>query len=254
MKKLTPLIFALCSFAGLAQEKGPYCGVSCRISYPAGGWTDYYGVHGYTLNTAFQGGIFEADPSDSNTVVVSIPYGDFLVYRGEWVGRYVCFPEVDVEDVDSVVTLVEGPVFPLTTVRYDSYSPDYDYVVSQDGTIHHSCLIRIRAAYHPNAKDHFVRVIVEDPVTDEDPVDAEEPPVYSNAIQFSLTGQQTLVVKKDAETFQLDVAIYSLSGQLLRRFAAEGEQVFDLSSFAQGCYIVQAIDENGVKAQLKFVR
>lgn len=247
MKTLTSLLYVACSLA-FSQEKGHYCSVSCQLYYPGGTYADHYAVHGYNLGDVSSGGMFQVDPSDSNIVEITIPYGDSLLYHGGWIAWGPCFPMTEPEDLDSVVTFVEGSAFPLTVAKHDSYSPDYDYIVTQDGIIRQSCLIRIKAAYLPDPKEHFVRVIVEEPVV------VEEPPVYTDEILFAWTDQQTLVVKKDAEAFRLNTAIYSLSGQLLQQSAAEGEQVFDIGSFQQGCYIVQTIDESGVKKQLKFVR
>lgn len=158
-------------------------------------------------------------------------------------------PDLEIEDVYGVISILEGEIFPVTTVKTISSSPDWDYSISQDAVIRTSCLLELKAAYIPNSKSHFVRVKFSDGSLDIPDAPNETSTDYS----IWLSNENTLTIKA-VENSVLKVNLYSLSGQLVQEATIGGSQNIDISTLPKGCYMVLSSNKNGLEKRLKFVR
>jgi hypothetical protein len=249
MKQLLYIALIISSLNSVAQEKGPICSIAVTLHHPSPANSDYFSVYSYALNHRVFSGSFHADPLDSTIMVITLPIGDSLVYHGGWIDWEPCIaPDFEVEDVDGVLTILEGELVPITAVKTISTSPDWDYSIGQDAVIRTTSLLEIKAAYLPNPKSHFVRVTFVAPT-----LPVPEVPEISKDIYILLTDENTLFIEADEHSI-LNTVIYSLSGQLVEKRIIEGQQNLDISSFSKGCYIVQVTDETGAEKRLKFVK
>jgi hypothetical protein len=188
------------------------------------------------------------DSLDPTTFEISLPVGDSLVYSGGWVDWGPCATPEEVEDVEGVLTILEGELVPITTVKTLSTSPDWEYSISQNAVIRTSSLLEIKAVYLPNPKSHFIRVTFVAPT-----LPVPEVPDISKDICIVLTDENTLFIEADEHSI-LNTVIYSLSGQLVEKRTIEGQQNLDISSLSKGYYIIQVTDQTGVEKRLKFVK
>lgn len=250
MKHLLYIAFIITSLNSVAQEKGPICSIFCTLTHTNGSNpSDHFSVYSYALNHKVFSGAFHVDPLDSTVMVITLPIGDSLVYHGGWVDSGSCIaPDFEVEDVDGVLTILEGELVPITAVKTISTSPDWDYSIGQDAVIRSSCLLEIKAIYVSNPKSYLVRVeFVESPILG-------IPEDITKDIYIVLTdNQNTLFIEVD-ENAILNTTIYSLSGQLVHKTTIEGQQNLDISSFPKGCYIVNVSDETGGEKRMKFIK
>jgi hypothetical protein len=250
MKRLLYTAFIISSLNAVAQEKGPYCSISVTLHHPTPDYSDYFTLYSYSLDQEVHHGAFHADSLDSTIMEISLLVGDSLVYHGGWIGSALCSTPDEVEDVDGVLTILEGELVPITTAKIISSSPDWDYSVSQDAVIRSSCLLEIKAVYAANPKSHFVRVSFVEPT----PPVLSVPDDITKDIHMILTDNaNTLFIEAD-ENAILNATIYSLSGQLVQKATIEGQQNLDISSFPKGCYIVNVSDETGAEKRMKFVK
>jgi hypothetical protein len=249
MKQLLITIFIISSLAGYSQEKGPYCSIGCYFKHtdetPMG---DYLFVSGFFFNPLIVlGGDFHTDStnlSDSLIYEITLPFGDSLKYRGSWVtDGGPCLILQNPEVLDSVITILEGVSFPITSSGTYYSSGFYD--LTQKAVIHNSCFIQIKRPYIPNSIPHFVRVKFLDQVLG----------IPDTASEFSmwLNSENTLTMKANAGVVW-DMNIYSLSGQIIQKYSLEGSQDLDVSNLPKGCYIARVSGENGLEKQLRFIR
>jgi len=250
MKRLLYITFIIGSLNAFAQEKGPICSIFCTLTHTNGSnLPDHFSVYSLALNNKIVSGAFHPDPLDSTIFVITLPIGDSLVYHGGWTDWGPCIsPDLEVENVDGVLTVLEGALFPITAVKTISSSPDWDYSISQDAVIRDSCLLEIKAVYVSNPKSYFIRVnFGEAPA-----LGVLENTTKDNYMILKNNGN-TLFIEAD-ENAVLNATIYSLSGQLVQKETIEGKQNLDISSFPKGCYIVNVSDENGTEKRMKFVK
>jgi hypothetical protein len=248
MKQLLYITFIITSLSGFSQEKGKICSISCSLRHPTPDYLDYFTVYSNALNQEVHNSAFQVDSLDATVFEISLPAGDSLVYHGGWVSWGPCATPHEVEDVDGVLTILEGESVPITTVKTLSTSPDWEYSIGQDAVIRTSSLLEIKAVYLSNSKSHFVRVTFVAPTL---PVPGV--PDISQDIYILLTDENTLFIEADEHSI-LNTVIYSLSGQLVEKRIIEGQQNLDISSLSKGYYIVQVTDETGAEKRLKFIR
>ncbi len=254
MKRLLFITLIITSSTVFSQEKGPVCSKVCYLKHlnetlP----DDFYGLSGNGWNHHEFNGLFQADSTDSSIAVITLLTGDSLVYHGGWIDWGPCIsPDLEVDDVTSVITIVEGEPFPVTAVKSTSNSPDWDYSISQDAVIRSSCLLGLKAPLNmssPTPKIHFVRVVFIDT-----PVEAGIPDELAvTDLSVWLSTENTLSVGANNDV-KWDFCLYSLSGQVIQTSRQTGSQDVDVSQLSRGCYVAIVSSEDGVKKQLKFVR
>ena len=251
MKQLLYIAFIITSLTSFSQEKGPICSSHCRLYHPTEWiYNDYYRLKGTNWNLHEFTGLFQADSIDSTITEITLILGDSLLYSAGWVDWGPCFhPDLELEDVEHVITVLEGEVS-VTAIRKESFSPDWDYTINQNATIRSSCFLELKGAHFSNPKSHFVRVKFVDPPAPEDQLDLPE---ITNDISMWLNSENTLFVKTD-ETTVWNAELYSLSGQMIQKYRLEGSQTLDISTLPKGCYVAHVSSETGLKKQIRFIR
>jgi hypothetical protein len=251
MKQLLYITFVIASLTGFSQEKGPICSSHCRLYHPTENiYNDYYRLKGNNWNLHEFTGLFQPDSIDSTITEITLIVGDSLLYSAGWTDWGPCFyPDLQLEDVEHVITVLEGEVS-VTAVREESFSPDWDYTINQEATIRSSCFLELKGAHFSNPKSHFVRVKFQDPPQPETPLSLPE---ITNDISMWVKNENTLTVKADQDVIW-EINLYALSGQMIQKHALEGSQDLDISTLPKGCYVAHISSENGLKKQLKFIR
>jgi len=248
MKQLLYIIFVISSLAGFSQEKKGICSASVQLFHSNGGnWNsdDHFWMDGFYSNNFSYYGNFQVDSttwSDTLIYELTLPFGDSLQYTAYWHADGLCY-NIDTDFENHIVSVLEGPVFPITYSGY--YSPGY-YDISQEAYIHEACLFKINKGYH----GYFFRVKFQDPQQPETPLDLPE---VTNDISLWLSNEYTLTVKADKDAVW-EINLYSLSGQMIQKNKLEGSQNLDISTLSKGCYVAHISSENGLKKQVKFIK
>ena len=249
MKKLLIIACASCSLTGFSQEKKGICSAAIQL-YHANGtdWnaSDHFRLDGFNVNNPLFYGGFNIDTDvtvDSLTYEITLPFGDSLQYTAYWHADGICV-NVDTSEVNHLVTVIEGDLFPITYEGY--YSPGY-YDLSQEAYIVSPCLFKIQKGI---SKPYFIRVNFQDAPAPEVSLNTEE---VVNDVSIWLSNENTLTIKADKDAIW-EMDLYSLSGQKIQNNILEGSQNLDISYLPKGCYIARISSENGLKKQLKFVR
>ena len=250
MKRLLYITFIISSLNVFAQEKGPICSIFCTLTHTNGpNLSDHFSVYSLALNNKIVSGAFHPDPLDSTIFVITLPIGDSLVYHGGWTDWGPCIsPDLEVENVDGVLTVLEGVLFPITAVKTISSNPDWDYSISQDAVIRDSCLLEIKAVYVSNPKSYFIRVNF-----GEAPALGVLENTTKEIYMILKDNGNTLFIEAD-ENVVLNATIYSLSGQVIQKSSLQGSQEVDISNLPKGCYIARISSGIGLEKQLKFIK
>ncbi|WP_343635914.1 T9SS type A sorting domain-containing protein [Fluviicola sp.] len=251
MKKLLIIACISGSLTGFSQdpEKKGICSASIQLFHANGtDWTasDHFRLDGFNVNNPLSYGAFHIDMDvtvDSLTYEITLPFGDSLQYTAYWHADGMCV-NVDTSEVNHLITVLEGDLFPITYEGY--YSPLY-YDLSQEAYIVSPCLFKIQKG---TLKPYFIRVNFQDPPQPETPLTIPE---VTNDISIWLSNENTLTVKADQHVIW-EINFYSLSGQVIQKSQMEGSQDVDISNLSKGCYIARISSENGLRKQLKFIR
>lgn len=205
---------------------------------------------GFSLDNPLYYGEFHLDSinlPDSTIYEVTLPFGDSILYSASWHADGMCYPMSGPEEVDSIVTILEGISFPITYEGY--YGNTGYYSLSQHAYIRNACLIQIKAE-NPNATPYLIRIKFSDQIP-EDP--SLELPEIENEISMWLSNENTLSIKADQNAVW-GMNLYSLSGQVIQKSTLQGSQEVDISNLPKGCYIARFHSEIGVEKQLKFIK
>lgn len=253
MKRLLYIAFIISSFSGFSQEKKGVCSAGCHLFRESGNDSipdDHFMLAGFSLDNPLYYGKFHLDSinlPDSTIYEVTLPFGDSILYSASWHADGMCYPMSGPEEVDSIVTILEGISFPIT---YEGYygNPGY-YSLSQHAYIRNACLIQIKAE-NPNATPYLIRIKFSDPIPEDPSLGLPE---IGNEISMWLSNENTLTVKTDKDAVW-EMNLYSLSGQMIQKSTLQGSQDVDVSNFPKGCYIACVSNGIGVEKQLKFVK
>lgn len=254
MKKL---LIIVCVFSSLRtfsqdQEKKGVCSAAIQLFHDSGSNSipdDHFSVNGFILDQPVYYGGFQKDSTtwtDSLIYEITLPHGDSLMYSAYWIADGMCPYIMDSANINSLVSVLEGTLFPIT---HEGYYAFINYDISQKGVIRNPCLFKIQRRDLPHRK-FFFRVKFQDPPQPETPLDLPE---ITNDISLWLSCENTLVVKADEEVVW-DLNLYALSGQMIQTSKMKGSQILDISNLSKGCYVAHISSENGLNKQFRFIR